>query len=78
MGTRKRWMFGAVLLVAIALLVVPAIVLAGSDSTTGARSDQAKAGRTSPAAEQLRSERRGSFRHDGCSKRMERFTDSSV
>lgn len=69
---RRGLMLGAVLLVAMALLVVPAIVLAGSDSATPARSDIAKAARTSRAAEQLRAERRESFRHIGCSKRTER------
>jgi hypothetical protein len=78
MRTRKRWMLGAVLLVVLVLLAVPAIVLAGGGSSTPVRSDNAKAGRTSPVVEQIRAERRSSFRHDGCSKRMERFTDSSV
>jgi hypothetical protein len=71
MSRRKRWLLGAMLLGAMVLLVAPAIVLAGSDTS----SDQAKAGRASPAAEQLRAERRESFRHTGCSKRMGRSTD---
>ena len=78
MSERKRWMLGAVLLVAMVLLLVPAIVLASGDSSAPVRSDDAKAGSTSPAVEDIRADRRDSFRHDGCSKRMERFTDSSV
>lgn len=74
MSRRKRWLLGVVLLVAIVLLTVPAIVLAGSDTS----SDRAKAGRASPAAEQLRAERRESFRNTGCSKDKERFTTSDV
>ena len=71
MSRRKRWLLGAVLLVAMVLLAVPAIVLAGSDTS----SDKTKAGRASPAVEQLRAERRESFRHTGCSKRMGRAND---
>jgi hypothetical protein len=78
MRERKRWMLGAVLLVAMALLLLPAIVLAGQDSSQPARSDQAKAGSASVRAEKLRLERRESFRHTGCSKRAHGFTDSSV
>jgi uncharacterized membrane protein len=72
---RKRLMLGAVLLVAMTLLAVPAIVLAGGGSSKSETPDNAKAARTSPAAEQLRAERRESFRHTGCSKRAERKGD---
>jgi hypothetical protein len=78
MRTRKRWLLGAVLLVAVALLIVPAFVLAGQSSSTPVRSDEAKAGGVSPAVEQLRAERRDSFRRDGCKKGHERITASSV
>jgi hypothetical protein len=72
---RKKLMLGAVLLVAIALLAVPAIVLAGGGSSQRATPDNAKPARTSPVAEQLRVERRESFRHTGCSKRAGRASD---
>jgi hypothetical protein len=72
---RKRLMVGAVLLVAMTLLAVPAIVLAGGGSSTPATPDNAKAARTSTLAEQLRAERRESFRHTGCSKRTGRSSD---
>ena len=66
---RTRLMLGAVLLAAIALLAVPVIVLADGSSNKSESPDNARAARTSPAAEQLRVERRESFRHTGCSKR---------
>jgi hypothetical protein len=66
---RKRLLLGAVLLVAMALLAVPAIVLAGGGSSTSESPDNPGAARTSPVAEQLRVERRESFRHAECSKR---------
>lgn len=68
-------MLGAVLLVAIALLAVPSIVLAGEGSSQRATPDNAKAAHTSPVAEQLRVDRRESFRHTGCSKRAGRASD---
>jgi hypothetical protein len=75
---RKRLMLGAVLLVAIALLAVPAIVLAGGGSSESGSPDNAKAARTPPVAEQLRAERRDSFRHTGCSRGKKRFNTSDV
>jgi hypothetical protein len=72
---RKRLMLGAALLVAMALLAVPAIVLAGGGSSKPETPDNAKAARTSSVAEQLRAERRESFRHTGCSKRAGRTSD---
>jgi hypothetical protein len=72
---RKRLMVGAVLLVAMTLLAVPAIVLAGGGSSTSESPDSANAARTSSVAEQLRAERRESFRHTGCSKRAGRTSD---
>jgi hypothetical protein len=71
-------MLGAVLLVAMTLLAVPAIVLAGGGSSKAESPDNAKAARTSPTAEQLRVERRESFRHTGCSKGKGRFTAADV
>ena len=79
MKRRKRWAIGIVLLVAVALLMLPAIVLAGRDSSsTPTRSDNAKTGRTTPSAESLRVERRESFRRTGCSKRGELRTELGV
>ena len=75
---RKRLMLGAVLLVAMTLLAVPAIVLAGGGSSKPETPGNAKAARTSTLAEQLRAERRESFRHTGCSKGKERFNTSDV
>ena len=79
MKRRKRLALGIVLLVALALLALPAIVLAGHGSSNApARSDNAKAGRATPSAESVRVERRESFRHTGCSKRAERRTELGV
>jgi hypothetical protein len=65
----KRLAAGAALLVAMALLVVPAIVLAGGNSGTAARTDKAKAGPatvTRPATV---------LQHHKCARRMERNAD---
>jgi hypothetical protein len=73
----KRWALGVVLLVAVALLALPAVVFAGRGSSAPARSDNAKVGEAR-AEETVRVERRESFRHTGCSKRTERFSPSSL
>ena len=79
MKRRKRWAIGIVLLVEVALLTLPAIVLAGrGSSSTPARSDNTNAGRTTPSAESVRVERRESFRRAGCSKRGEQRTELGV
>ena len=78
MKKSRNWAFGVVLFIAVALLVLPAIVLAGRDSSTPVRFDNTKAGATSPSAEDVRANRRDSFRHKGCSKRADRFEASSL
>ena len=78
MTKAKRWALGVVLLVAVALLALPAVVLADRGSSTPVRSDNAKVGETPAAVEAVRVERRECFRHTGCSKRTERFSPSSL
>jgi hypothetical protein len=68
MQRRKRWVLGFVLLVAAALLALPAIVLAGRGSSAPAHSDDAKAVHVTPVAENVRVDRRESFRREKCSK----------
>ena len=75
MKKSRNWALGVVLFIAVALLVLPAIVLAGRGSSTPVRFDNLKAGKAAPAAEQLRADRRESFQHKGCSKRTERAAD---
>ena len=75
MRKSRSWALGVALVIAVALLVVPAIVLAGRDSSTTVRVDPKGAG-ASPAAEDVRADRRDSFRHRGCAKRPEAFMAS--
>ena len=78
MTRSKWWILGAGLLVAVVLVALPAMVLAGPSSSPGARSGDPKADSPSTPTEQIRVDRRESFRHDGCSKRRERFEASSL
>jgi hypothetical protein len=78
MKRRKRWALGIVLLIAVALLALPAIVLAGRGSSTPARSDIANAGHATLSAEIVRVERRESSRHTGCSKGAEQRDERGV
>jgi hypothetical protein len=64
---RSRWLLAAGLAVVVALLVVPAIVLAGRDSSTPTRSQ--------PKVEQLRAPAAAHLEHRRCGKRMERYAD---
>jgi hypothetical protein len=76
MRNSRSWALGVALFIVIALLVVPAIVLAGRDSSATVRVDNPKGASAPPAAEQVRADRRDSFRHGGCSKRPEAFMAS--
>jgi hypothetical protein len=78
MKTRKSWALGAVLLIAVVLLALPAIVLAGRGSGTPARSDNAKAAPATASAEGVRLERRESFRRVGCSAQKGRHAEPGV
>jgi hypothetical protein len=77
-GTMKKprnWAPGVVLLIAVALLVLPAIVLAGQSSSTPVRIEKTKAG-SARSADNVRADRRESSRHRGCSKRPDAFRAS--
>jgi hypothetical protein len=70
---RTRWLLAAGLAIAVVLLAVPAIVLAGRDSSPPARSE--------PNAEQVKQVRAPATKplgHGKCRQRMEQFADWSV
>jgi hypothetical protein len=77
-GTMKKprsWALGVVFLIAVALLVLPAFVLTGQSSSTPVRIEKTKA-ESARSAENVRADRRESFRHRGCSKRPDAFRAS--
>lgn len=67
---RSSWFLAAGLALAIALLVAPAIVLAGRGSSTPARSQ--------PKVEQVRAPATAHVQHHRCGKRLERYADTSL
>jgi hypothetical protein len=66
---RSRWLLAAGLSVAIALLVVPAVVLAGRGSTAPTRSQ--------PKVEQVRAPAATHLQRHRCGKHFERYADVS-
>jgi hypothetical protein len=75
---RKRLALGLVLLIATAMLAIPAIVFAGQGSSTPLRSDRAKHGPAASSVEDVRLERRESSRRTGCSQRTELRADPGL
>ena len=79
MKRSRNWALGVVLVIAVALLVLPAIVLAGRDfehtecvSTTRRPVPHRLQPKTFAPIDAPR------FRHKGCSKRADRFETSSL
>lgn len=70
MQRSRKWLLGAVLLIAVPLLAVPAIAYTRSDSSATVRPGQ--------KLEQVRSSTAAHLEHRRCAKRMERFTDPSL
>ena len=70
MQRSRKWLLGGVLLIAVALLAVPAIVSARSDSSTAVRHGQ--------DLDRVRSSTPAHLEHRRCVKRIERFTDPSL
>jgi hypothetical protein len=69
MKRRLRFAFAIALVVAVTVVAASAIAFAGRDAKAVPQSGASKA-RTPAAAEQIRAERRDSFRRTGCSKHV--------
>jgi hypothetical protein len=78
MKRRNGWALGIVLLVAVALLAVPAIVLAGRGSAAPEGSDTSRTQRATLSAESIRVDRRVSFRRTQCSDKKHLSNDPGV
>ena len=70
MQRSSKWLLGGVLLITVALLAVPAIVSARSDSSTAVRPGQ--------ELEPVLASTPAHLGHRRCAKRIERFTDPSL
>jgi uncharacterized membrane protein len=66
MKRRLRFAFAIALVVVVTVVAASAIALAGHEAKATSQSGASKA-RTPAAAEQIRAERRDSFRRTGCS-----------
>ena len=77
MKIRLPFAIAIALIVTVTVVAASAIAFAGRDATAPPQSGAAKA-RTPTAAEQIRAERRDSFRRTGCSKHMRHLVAPDV
>jgi hypothetical protein len=78
MKRRLRAALAVAFLVAITAVAVSAMAFTGHDATATRPSGSPKARNPAALAEQIRVDRRDSFRHTGCSKRVRRLEAPDV